>query len=178
MVRFHHIFMLFSISPFYILSITIIISRTLIAISSSNWLFLWAAIELNLLRFIPILINSKKFQETEAAIKYFLAQALGSRILLIRRISIWFNTSTPANLIYFILLISITLKLGIVPCHLWYPSVISSISWIACLILSTWQKAAPLIILSFILYTNHVWVFITLAGSNRYYWRTNRNKSN
>lgn len=166
MVRFHQIFMLFTISPFYILSITIIISRTLIAISASNWLFLWAAIELNLLRFIPILINSKKFQETEAAIKYFLAQALGSRVLLIRRISIWFNTSTPANIIYFILLISITLKLGIVPCHLWYPSVISSISWIACLILSTWQKAAPLIILSFILYRNNVWVFITLAGSN------------
>jgi len=152
MVQVHHIFMLFSNSPFIFLASIVIISRSLIAVSARNWIFLWIAIELNMLRFIPLLINRKKFQETEAAVKYFLAQALGSRILLIRRISLWFNISIPNNIIHFILFSAIILKLGLVPCHLWYPSVIISISWLSCLILSTWQKLAPIIVLSFILY--------------------------
>jgi len=153
--------MLFSLSPFIILSASIIITRTLIALSSRNWIFLWAAIELNLLRFIPILINSKKFQETEAAVKYFLAQALGSRILLIRSISLWFNLTTPNNLMFLLLFCALILKIGMVPCHLWYPSVIASASWISCLILSTWQKLAPLSILAFIYNTNWLIVAIT-----------------
>jgi len=166
MVQFHHIFMSFITSPFIILSSTIIIIRTIIALSSSNWIFLWAAIELNILRFIPLLINSKKFQETEAAVKYFLAQALGSRIILIRRISIWFYISIPRDFLIIILVISIILKLGIVPCHLWYPSVITSVSWTSCLILSTWQKLAPLIILSFILTPSFTKLIIVVARAN------------
>lgn len=146
MVRFLHVFMN---SPFLILSSSIIILRTLIAISRTNWLFLWVALEINLLRFIPIIIHSKKSQETEAAVKYFLAQALGSRILLISSISLWSNSRTPNQFIPVLLFIALVLKLGIVPCHFWYPSVITSISWTSALILSTWQKLAPLAIISF-----------------------------
>jgi NADH:ubiquinone oxidoreductase subunit 2 (subunit N) len=40
-------------------------------------------LEINILRFIPIIIATKSNQETEASIKYFLSQALGSILILL-----------------------------------------------------------------------------------------------
>lgn len=136
-------------SPATILILSTLVTRTIIALSRTNWIFLWVSIELNLLRFIPILISSKLNQETEGSIKYFLAQALGSSLLLTSSIIIWSPYSILPSIIPLILLISILLKLGSAPCHFWYPSVISSISWISCTILSSWQKLAPLSIIVF-----------------------------
>jgi NADH-ubiquinone oxidoreductase chain 2 len=135
--------------PFILLAISTLFLSTLIALSRTNWLFLWMAIELNLLRFIPIINNTKTSQETEATIKYFLAQRLGSSILLMASLSIWYSINI--NFIILILFISIILKLGAAPLHFWYPSVITSISWTSCILLSTWQKLAPLIISIFII---------------------------
>ena len=39
------------------------------------------------------------------------------------------------------------IKLGVPPCHLWFPGIISFISWPLCILLSTWQKIVPLLIL-------------------------------
>lgn len=110
----------------------------------------WIILELNILRFIPIIIKSKKNQETEASIKYFLAQALGSIILLLS-MGIINQVGLQKGCITIIIL-AILIKLGVAPCHFWYPSVIMSISWINCLILSTWQKLAPLSLLVSISY--------------------------
>lgn len=136
-------------SPATILTLSTLITRTIIALSRTNWIFLWASIELNLLRFIPILISSKSNHETEGSIKYFLAQALGSALLLTSSIIIWSPHSVLPSTIPTILIVAVLLKLGSAPCHFWYPSVISSISWISCTILSSWQKLAPLSILIF-----------------------------
>ena len=153
-------------TPFNFICRILIIFRTIIVLSSSNWIFLWAGIELNLLSFIPLIILSNSNQETEASIKYFLAQALGSRVMLISSLSLWFNNSFPLNHIRFLLLISLVLKIGIAPCHLWYPSVITSISWLSCLILSTWQKLAPLAIISFIITRSFSSTILILAAIN------------
>ncbi len=154
-------------TPFSILTVTTLITSTLIAVSRTNWIILWTSIEINLLRFIPIILFTIKNQETEAAIKYFLAQSFGSSILLIRRISIWRIFSIRDKLLIYILMFSIILKLGIVPCHIWYPSVIISISWYSCAILSTWQKLAPLTIISFILVqkTRNILLFVAALNS-------------
>lgn len=165
MVQLLHVFMS---TPFLITSRCIIVIRSIIAISRTNWIFLWAALELNLLRFIPIIIRSKKNQETEATVKYFMVQAIGSRVLLIRRISLWFrfNINTPLQYPSILIFIALILKIGIVPCHIWYPSVITSISWISALILSTWQKLAPLIIVTFLFTKSISYLILTLAGIN------------
>jgi len=117
-----------------------------------------------MLRFIPIITNSKSNQETEAAIKYFIAQALGSSMILISRISHWSLSSI--NLSYVILISAILLKLGIAPFHFWFPSVITSMSWISCIILATWQKLAPLIILAFILYNSTLYILLIISSLN------------
>ena len=108
------------------------------ALSASHWLIIWIALELNMLSFIPLIIFSSWFQETEAAIKYFLFQALGSSLLLLGAYSAEFNI---------LVFIGILVKLGIAPFHFWFPSVMNSISWPICLILATWQKVVPLLVL-------------------------------
>nr|BDQ44239.1 NADH dehydrogenase subunit 2 [Amynthas glaucus] len=141
--------MSFMWSPATMLTLSTLITSTMMALSSTNWMFLWASMELNLLSFIPILMSSKMNQETEGAIKYFLAQALGSALLLTSSIMMWSPYSPLPLMVAPILMISILLKLGSAPCHFWYPSVMSSISWVSCTILSSWQKLAPLTILVF-----------------------------
>nr|BDQ43992.1 NADH dehydrogenase subunit 2 [Amynthas conformis] len=141
--------MMFMWSPATTLLLSTQVTSTMMALSSTNWMFLWASMELNLLSFIPILMSSKSNQETEGSVKYFLAQALGSALLLTSSITMWSPYSILPSTMPMILMISILLKLGSAPCHFWYPSVMSSISWISCTILSSWQKLAPLSILIF-----------------------------
>ena len=135
-------------SPFHLLTLLILFLRALSAISRTNWFIVWISIELNLLTFIPLILLSKINQETEGAIKYFLAQVLGSAIMLLSSISIWYPHT---SIIKITLILSLILKLGAAPCHFWYPQTIISISWSNCLLLATWQKLAPLIILAYLI---------------------------
>lgn len=106
----------------------------------------WVILEINILSFLPIICISKSNQETEAATKYFLVQAFGSLVLLTGSVILY---QPKIRIFILVALISaLLLKLGAFPCHFWYPSIISSISWRNCLILSTWQKIAPLSLLS------------------------------
>lgn len=123
---------------------------TLIVLSSNNWLLLWIGIELNLLSFVPLIASSQLFQETEARVKYFIIQAIGRGVILIAGV---ISISAPSSALIkhttsLIFLLSIVVKLGMAPCHQWLPHVMRSISWLICLVLSTWQKVSPLIILN------------------------------
>nr|BDQ44096.1 NADH dehydrogenase subunit 2 [Amynthas divergens] len=153
-------------SPASALMLSTLITSTMMALSSTNWMFLWASMELNLLSFIPILMSSKSNQETEGSIKYFLAQALGSALLLTSSIMMWSPYSILPSTMPMILMVSVLLKLGSAPCHFWYPSVMSSISWISCTILSSWQKLAPLSILIFFTSQTSKSIVPLMAGLN------------
>lgn len=136
-------------SPSTFLFSSTLILGTVISISRTNWLYLWIGIELNLLSFIPLIASYQSFQETEARVKYFIIQAIGRGLILTAGI-ISINPTTTTQFSYFIIfifLIRIIIKLGIAPCHQWLPHVISRISWIHCIILATWQKIGPFLIL-------------------------------
>lgn len=150
-------------TPFLIITCLTLIIRTTIALSSTNWLIIWLAIELNLISFIPIINISNNFQETEASVKYLLIQALGSRLLIVRSLSIWLSIQSLN--ISIVLITALIIKIGIAPCHIWYPSVITSIAWMPAIILSTWQKLAPLSVISLILIKTS-YLIILLAGLN------------
>ena len=132
-------------TPFICAIYLLLVISTVLTIISPNWLIAWIILEINILRFIPLIMRSKTNQETEASIKYFLSQALGS-ILILLGIRITYQPSTQI-ISTFTIIVAIFIKLGIAPCHFWYPSVIASLSWINCFILSTWQKLAPLSLL-------------------------------
>ena len=135
------------ITPATLIFFSSLIISSLIAIARTNWVMAWVSIEINLLRFIPIITASGTNQETEARIKYFLAQALGSAVMLLSRLSIWRDQNK--SFIGSILILSLLIKLGAAPCHFWFPSVITSLSWVTSLLLVTWQKLAPLRLLAF-----------------------------
>nr|YP_010397564.1 NADH dehydrogenase subunit 2 [Diamesa tonsa]UQJ73551.1 NADH dehydrogenase subunit 2 [Diamesa tonsa] len=144
-----------------------LMSGTLITISSTSWFGAWMGLEINLLSFIPLMMNTNNLLSSEASLKYFLTQALASSILLFGVIFFFMlsNWSNPSLITYTNLLIasSLLLKSGAAPFHFWFPSVMEGLSWNNSLILMTWQKIAPMILLSYCLNTNFFIIVIILS---------------
>nr|UDF83704.1 NADH dehydrogenase subunit 2 [Allognosta vagans] len=131
-----------------------LVSGTLITISSTSWLGAWMGLEINLLSFIPLMNNSNNLMSTEAALKYFLTQAIASAIFLMA-IILWMlknNMLMYQDSMYNNLLIISTLliKSGTAPFHFWFPKVMDGLNWMNSLILMTWQKIAPMMLISYI----------------------------
>lgn len=131
---------------------------TLISISSNSWISAWIGLEINLLAFIPLITANKNLISREAALKYFLIQALASSILLFTVIisllkSNLFLQINPQliNFNNIIIISSLLLKIGAAPFHFWFPRVIEGLPWLNALTLMTWQKIAPIILISYIL---------------------------
>lgn len=135
-----------SLRPIIRLSLFIILIRTFIAISSTNWLCTWIGLEINILRFIPFLTKSSKQKNIEAICKYLIIQASASTIILFSR-HIAYNDCSQASIYHIILSFSLIIKMGIFPAHFWLPSVLQCCDWNGAIIISTWQKIAPAIIL-------------------------------
>lgn len=113
--------------------------------------------------FIPLIIRSKNLFSSESSLKYFLTQALASSIFLFSIILLYLFINFKFNLIYYnFILISSTmiLKRGTAPFHFWFPRVIEGLRWYSRFLLITWQKIAPLIILSYCLRLNLLTVII------------------
>lgn len=134
--------------PSFILFCSSLILSTFLILSSSNLIIIWIRIELNLLSFVPILINDKTRWETESTIKYFLAQAIGSAIVLSALISINLFPAPPLiPMSSFLLFLGLLIKIGFPPFHFWIPHTMQGATWINCLILRTLQKIAPMTII-------------------------------
>nr|UJI65700.1 NADH dehydrogenase subunit 2 [Glossina austeni] len=123
---------------------------SLITISSNSWLGAWMGLEINLLSFIPLMSDSKLLS-TEASLKYFLTQALASSILLFSIIMIYIEFNSNSNLNEIMISSTLLLKSGSAPFHFWFPTVMEGLSWMNSLLLLTWQKLAPLMLISYCL---------------------------
>nr|UDF83717.1 NADH dehydrogenase subunit 2 [Vermiophis taishanensis] len=145
----------------------ILMSSTIMSISSNSWLGAWMGLEINLLSFIPLMNDNKNFlNSSEASLKYFLIQAIASTILLFSIILMHLKTNFISQfnykLFYYSSLISLSalfLKSGSAPFHFWFPGVMEGLSWINCLIIMTWQKIAPLMLISYLQF-NFIYYFI------------------
>nr|AMP43807.1 NADH dehydrogenase subunit 2 [Suragina sp. KW-2016] len=127
---------------------------SMIAISANSWLTAWMGLEINLLSFIPLMNNNSNMMPTEASLKYFLTQSLASMILLFAIIismmkfnftfQFYFN-----NLSNLMIMSTLLLKMGAAPFHFWFPNVMEGLSWNNNFILMTWQKIAPMMLISY-----------------------------
>nr|YP_010249775.1 NADH dehydrogenase subunit 2 [Rheocricotopus villiculus]QTT60906.1 NADH dehydrogenase subunit 2 [Rheocricotopus villiculus] len=128
---------------------------SLISISASSWFSVWMGLEINLLSLIPLIMMSKNLFSSESSLKYFLIQAIASAVLLFSIIIffLFMNLKYENNFIYSSLLInsSMMLKCGAAPFHFWLPSVMEGLTWMNNFLLMTWQKIAPLMILSYMM---------------------------
>nr|YP_010579350.1 NADH dehydrogenase subunit 2 [Charybdis annulata]UBD09515.1 NADH dehydrogenase subunit 2 [Charybdis annulata] len=133
----------------YLLFFCTLLTGTLLSISSTSWFGAWLGLELNLLSFIPMISTKLCPFLSEAAIKYFLVQALASTILIM---STSMHMHTP-DFSYSLILISLMIKLGAAPLHFWFPQVIEGLSWPQAFILLTVQKVAPMFLISYLTFT-------------------------
>nr|UTU97022.1 NADH dehydrogenase subunit 2 [Aedes koreicus]WON66412.1 NADH dehydrogenase subunit 2 [Aedes koreicus] len=145
-----------------------LISGSLISISSNSWLGAWMGLEINLLSFIPLMNEGKKnLMTSESSLKYFLTQAFASSILLfaIIMMMMFFNNNwTISNNFNNLLILStLLLKSGAAPFHFWFPGVMEGLSWMNGLTLMTWQKIAPLMLISYNLNYSFFYISIILS---------------
>nr|YP_009441786.1 NADH dehydrogenase subunit 2 [Pelecotoma fennica]AOY39357.1 NADH dehydrogenase subunit 2 [Pelecotoma fennica] len=136
---------------FKILFLCSLILGSLISISAQSWFSMWVGLEINLLSIIPLMSHSNTPSSAEASIKYLLIQALASLILLFSIILMMIknNFVIPKASIMIILLINsaLLIKLGTAPFHLWFPEVLEGLNWKNCLLMLTWQKIAPMMLI-------------------------------
>nr|YP_010538746.1 NADH dehydrogenase subunit 2 [Pristolycus diversecostatus]UYE92357.1 NADH dehydrogenase subunit 2 [Pristolycus diversecostatus] len=131
----------------------ILIMSTLISISAYTWLGMWIGLEMNLLSIIPI-IQSKSILSSESSIKYFITQALASTIIMMSIIMMmWkFSFSSSINFQSNLLMImnsGLLLKMGMAPLHFWFPEVLEGLNWNNCMLMLTWQKITPMVLLMY-----------------------------
>lgn len=153
------LFLLLFPFSYFIFFLTLILG-TILSISSSSWFGAWIGLELNLISFIPLISIKINYYFSEAALKYFLIQALASTIIISSRCLILFSHLTP----YFLILISLLLKLGAAPFHFWFPQVIEGLSWLQVIILITIQKFAPIYLISYIV-RDSIFLHFTLISA-------------
>ena len=131
----------------------LIIISIIISLRVSSNLLIWISLELNILRFLPV-ISSKENIEIENSIKYFLIQRWASVIFLERFFFFYIINNN------FLILINLRLfiKLGMRPFHSWFISILKTSSLNTLFILSTIQKIIPLIII-FNIKVNNILIF-------------------
>nr|AEB39249.1 NADH dehydrogenase subunit 2 [Lithodytes lineatus] len=138
-------------------ALSIIISSlalgTITTMSSYHWLLAWIGLEINTLAIIPMITKTPHPRAIEAATKYFLTQAAASALILFSStINAWltgeWTINTPSHHIPTMMIsLAILMKLGVAPFHFWLPEVLQGSSLSTGLILSTWQKLAPMAVL-------------------------------
>nr|YP_010271058.1 NADH dehydrogenase subunit 2 [Spinactaletes boneti]UJY98016.1 NADH dehydrogenase subunit 2 [Spinactaletes boneti] len=124
---------------------------TLMAVSAPNWVTAWIGLEINMMSFIPLLSTPPTNKSAEASIKYFMNQALASSIFLFSILTVLSNKtpSTSMSLVIAMpMILALATKSGMAPTHFWFPQVAKMIPWAQNTILFTWQKIAPIILMS------------------------------
>lgn len=137
------------------LFLTFILIGIIISVSSNNWLGCWIGIEINLISFLPIIINRMRVYSSESIIKYFIIQRMGSSLLFFSLILIF------AYNISYLIIIRLLIKIGCPPFHLWFPSVIEGLTWFNCFLLRTVQKLVPIILISYLSFNLTVYIFLS-----------------
>nr|UFA45939.1 NADH dehydrogenase subunit 2 [Anolis valencienni] len=134
----------------FIILLSSLATGTIITLTSHHWLMAWIGLELNTLAMIPIISTTHNPRATEAATKYFLAQASASAMILFSSMinawqtGTWDITNLSSEPSHILLTMALAMKLGLVPMHFWLPEVLQGSTMTTALIIVTWQKLAPM----------------------------------
>nr|AEK27553.1 NADH dehydrogenase subunit 2 [Anolis chrysolepis] len=123
---------------------------TIITMTSHHWLVAWIGLEMNTMAIIPIISSPHNPRATEAATKYFLTQAAASATILFSSMinawqtGTWDITNMTFSPSLILLTVALAMKLGLAPAHFWLPEVLQGSTLPTALIMTTWQKLAPM----------------------------------
>nr|ABO14025.1 NADH dehydrogenase subunit 2 [Brachyrhaphis terrabensis] len=156
-------------APFVYTILTISLGLgTTMTFASTHWYLAWMGIEINTLAIIPMMAQNHNPRAIEATTKYFFAQATASATLLFAGVSNAFLTGewdilqTYHPLTSTLIILALAMKVGLAPLHSWMPEVMQGLSLLTGLILSTWQKLAPLCLI-YQIQPNNSNIFIALG---------------
>nr|UZC54409.1 NADH dehydrogenase subunit 2 [Semotilus atromaculatus] len=123
---------------------------TTLTFASSHWLLAWMGLEINTLAIMPLMAQHHHPRAVEATTKYFLTQATAAAVILFASTTnAWLTGSWDMNdmsnpIASTMVMAALALKIGLAPMHFWMPEVMQGLDLLTGLILSTWQKLAPL----------------------------------
>nr|NP_739959.1 NADH dehydrogenase subunit 2 [Allocyttus niger]BAC23555.1 NADH dehydrogenase subunit 2 [Allocyttus niger] len=126
---------------------------TTVTFASSHWLLAWMGLEINTLAIIPLMAQHHHPRAVEATTKYFLTQATAAALILFASLTNawitgqWEIQQMTQTVPTTMLTLALMLKLGLAPAHFWLPEVLQGLDLTTGLIISTWQKLAPLSLL-------------------------------
>nr|AXS66071.1 NADH dehydrogenase subunit 2 [Staphylinoidea sp. 14 KM-2017] len=119
---------------------------SIISISANTWIGVWMGLEINLLSIIPLINKTNNSMSSESSMKYFISQAMASTIILVSIMMMMMKLN------YNLMLTSaILMKMGSAPFHFWFPEVMEGLNWNNSLIMLTWQKLTPMVLLMYTL---------------------------
>nr|YP_010222667.1 NADH dehydrogenase subunit 2 [Urolabida histrionica]UCC46130.1 NADH dehydrogenase subunit 2 [Urolabida histrionica] len=139
----------------------VMIMGTMITLMSSNWLSMWMGMEMNMMSFIPLMNLKPSKTSPEASLIYFSVQSMSSIMML--SMVMMTMMEQMYNIMINVLTMSIMIKMGMAPFHMWVPKVMATLSWNMNVILMTWQKLAPLSIINMIEFNYIMYLTITLS---------------
>nr|YP_009348931.1 NADH dehydrogenase subunit 2 [Richardsonius balteatus]BAW88406.1 NADH dehydrogenase subunit 2 [Richardsonius balteatus] len=123
---------------------------TTLTFASSHWLLAWMGLEINTLAIVPLMAQHHHPRAVEATTKYFLTQATAAAMILFASTTnawitgAWDMDSLSNPIASAMIIAALALKIGLAPMHFWMPEVLQGLDLLTGLILSTWQKLAPL----------------------------------
>nr|YP_009020284.1 NADH dehydrogenase subunit 2 [Phoxinus ujmonensis]AHL17039.1 NADH dehydrogenase subunit 2 [Phoxinus ujmonensis] len=126
---------------------------TTLTFAGSHWLLAWMGLEINTLAIIPLMTQHHHPRSVEAATKYFLTQATAAALILFASTTnawltgTWYIDNMSDSFAATMIIAALALKIGLAPMHFWMPEVMQGLDLLTGLILSTWQKLAPLALL-------------------------------
>nr|AFH55535.1 NADH dehydrogenase subunit 2 [Automolus infuscatus]AFH55536.1 NADH dehydrogenase subunit 2 [Automolus infuscatus]AFH55537.1 NADH dehydrogenase subunit 2 [Automolus infuscatus]AFH55538.1 NADH dehydrogenase subunit 2 [Automolus infuscatus] len=133
-----------------LISILSLILGTTITITSNHWTMAWTGLEINTLAILPLISNPHHPRAIEATTKYFLVQAAASTLLLFSSTTNalftgqWDITQLTHPISCLLMTTAISIKLGLVPFHFWFPEVLQGSSLTTGLLLATVMKFPPI----------------------------------
>nr|YP_009185879.1 NADH dehydrogenase subunit 2 [Myrmecocephalus concinnus]ALO70716.1 NADH deshydrogenase subunit 2 [Myrmecocephalus concinnus] len=134
-----------------------------ISISANSWMGMWLGLEINLLAFIPLIQENNNSFSSESALKYFLTQTIASMIFLFTVIFMskqFIYLKYVENYIMIMFNSALLMKMGMAPFHFWFPEVIDGLNWFNSLMLLTWQKITPMILVMYNMYFSYFFLMI------------------
>nr|YP_009047743.1 NADH dehydrogenase subunit 2 [Leuciscus baicalensis]AHA41515.1 NADH dehydrogenase subunit 2 [Leuciscus baicalensis] len=123
---------------------------TTLTFASSHWLLAWMGLEINTLAIVPLMAQHHHPRAVEATTKYFLTQATAAAMILFASTTNawitgeWDMNNMSSPIASTMIIAALALKIGLAPMHFWMPEVLQGLDLLTGLILSTWQKLAPL----------------------------------
>nr|AWN56212.1 NADH dehydrogenase subunit 2 [Doru luteipes] len=129
----------------------------MITVTASTWFQAWVGLEVNMMAFVPLVMEKRSTLGAEAGLKYFLVQTVASMLLVGIVVSNEMQMGGSRGGEFPVesltlgsmgIMVALILKLGMAPFHFWFPSIAKDLLWKSLLLLLTWQKLAPLSLLS------------------------------